>query len=234
MHKLHHLVGNPTIPPKYAFEVGWVDDVVSEEFEKWLVQDQTLFTWLLSNLSETALLHVLTCHHSWQVWQKIQQHYFSNAAYTHDNTHTQGVRGNASQNFHARGRGRQGCGLGRADGTPSQGPRPTCQLCACYGHSILDCWYRFDEMFIPPALVVQATNNNAPESYSQNNVDAPDSASPTINLVEALPLDATCNDSELSSPSSDPYEDWYGGTGASHNVTPNKSNLQHHKPYKGN
>lgn len=61
MYKLHRLLVNKTIPQNYMSEADRVVDVVSEEFEKWLVQDKTLFTWLLSTLSETALTRVLTC-----------------------------------------------------------------------------------------------------------------------------------------------------------------------------
>lgn len=77
MHKLHRLLVNPVIPAKYASEADRLADVPSDEFEKWLVQDQTLFTWILSTLSESVLPRVLSCHHSWQLWEKLQQHYFS-------------------------------------------------------------------------------------------------------------------------------------------------------------
>lgn len=56
MHKLHRFLANPPIPHKYATEADRVDDNVSDEFEKWLFQDQTLFTWFLSTLSESVVI----------------------------------------------------------------------------------------------------------------------------------------------------------------------------------
>ncbi|CAJ2678668.1 unnamed protein product [Trifolium pratense] len=58
--------------------------------------------------------------------------------------HTGGGWGNS----HARGRGRTNRGRGRGQGS-SSGNRPTCQLCNKYGHHVFDCWYRFDENFVP-------------------------------------------------------------------------------------
>lgn len=76
-HKLHRYVVNPTIPPRYASEADRVLDFQTDEFQKWYVQDQMLFAWLLSSLSATFLPCVLGCRHSYEVWDKIQKHFQS-------------------------------------------------------------------------------------------------------------------------------------------------------------
>lgn len=76
-HKLHRFVVNPDIPLKYSSEVDRAQDKVSDAYEKWLVQDQMLFTWLLSSLSDSFLPRVLGCKHSWEAWDKIQKHFHS-------------------------------------------------------------------------------------------------------------------------------------------------------------
>lgn len=74
-HKLHRYVVSPQIPPHYASEADCVLDVCTGEYECWLVQDQMLFAWLLSSLSETFLPRVLGCKHSWHVWDKVHNHF---------------------------------------------------------------------------------------------------------------------------------------------------------------
>lgn len=36
-----------------------------------------LFTWLLSSLSDSILPRVVGCKHAWQVWEKIQNHFYT-------------------------------------------------------------------------------------------------------------------------------------------------------------
>lgn len=74
-HKLHKFVINPSIPLKYATENDRLQDNVSADYDKWLVQDQMLFTWLLSTLSDLFLPRVLGCKHSFQVWDRIHNHF---------------------------------------------------------------------------------------------------------------------------------------------------------------
>lgn len=52
-------------------------DLVSDAYDKWLVQDQLLFTWLLSTLSDSVLPRVIGCKHSWQVWEAIHKYFYS-------------------------------------------------------------------------------------------------------------------------------------------------------------
>lgn len=76
-HRLHHFVVNPIIPLKYASEHDRELDFVTEEYERWLVQDHMLFTWLLSSLSELILPRVIGCRQAWQMWDKIHKHFQS-------------------------------------------------------------------------------------------------------------------------------------------------------------
>ncbi|KAK2414066.1 hypothetical protein QL285_036702 [Trifolium repens] len=73
-HKLHRFVVNPTIPAKYDSESDREQDKVSEAYDKWLVQDQMLFTWLLSTLAESVLPRTVGCRHAFQVWEQIHKY----------------------------------------------------------------------------------------------------------------------------------------------------------------
>lgn len=75
-HKLHRFVVNPIIPQKYASEFDREIDLPTEEYQRWIVQDQMLFTWLLSSLPDSILPRVLGCKHNYQVWDAIHKHYF--------------------------------------------------------------------------------------------------------------------------------------------------------------
>lgn len=80
-HKLHRFVVNPQIPLKYNSKLDRLNDIIYDAYDKWLVQwliqDQMLFTWLLSTLSDSVLPRVLGCKHSFQVWDKIHEHFHS-------------------------------------------------------------------------------------------------------------------------------------------------------------
>src|SRR3954468_19974016 len=66
-HKLHKFVVNPQIPPMYKTDEDRIGNTISAEYEAWIVQDQALFTWLLSTISEAVLPRVLSCKHSYQI-----------------------------------------------------------------------------------------------------------------------------------------------------------------------
>ncbi|KAK2402858.1 hypothetical protein QL285_052344 [Trifolium repens] len=74
-HKLHRFVVNPQIPAKYASESDRELDQISEAYDQWLVQDQMLFTWLLSTLVESVLPRTIGCRHAFQVWDQIHQYF---------------------------------------------------------------------------------------------------------------------------------------------------------------
>ncbi|MCI17052.1 retrovirus-related Pol polyprotein from transposon TNT 1-94, partial [Trifolium medium] len=57
-HNLHRLVVNPEIPLQYASVADRLDGKNSEEYQQWLFKDQTLFTWLLSTISDSVLPRV--------------------------------------------------------------------------------------------------------------------------------------------------------------------------------
>lgn len=76
-HRLHCFVVNPTIPQKYINQRDLEADLPSVEYEKWLIQDQMLFTWLLSSLSDSILPLVIGCKHAYQVCDKVHSHFQS-------------------------------------------------------------------------------------------------------------------------------------------------------------
>ncbi|PNX69613.1 retrovirus-related Pol polyprotein from transposon TNT 1-94, partial [Trifolium pratense] len=63
-HNLHKFVVNPDIPLQFASVTDRLDGKFSEEYQKWLFKDQSLFTWLLSTISDAVLPRVLHCKHS--------------------------------------------------------------------------------------------------------------------------------------------------------------------------
>lgn len=76
-HKLHRFVVSPIILATHLNEADRVCDNVCEEYHKWMVQDQMLFSWILSSLSDSMLPRVIGCKHSWQVWDQIHKHFFT-------------------------------------------------------------------------------------------------------------------------------------------------------------
>ena len=74
-HKLHKFVVNPQIPPIFDSEENRIANKVSAVYESWIVQDQALFSWLLSTISESVLPRVLSCKHSYQIWDQIHKHF---------------------------------------------------------------------------------------------------------------------------------------------------------------
>lgn len=54
-HKLHKVVVNPHIPVMFKIDRDRFSNIVSKEYETWIVQDQTLFTWLISIISKVVL-----------------------------------------------------------------------------------------------------------------------------------------------------------------------------------
>ncbi|GAU26016.1 hypothetical protein TSUD_64040 [Trifolium subterraneum] len=76
-HNLHRFVVNPNIPLQFATVNDRIEGNTSEEYRKWLFKDQTLFTWLLSTISDSVLPRVLHCKHSHEVWDKIHKYFNS-------------------------------------------------------------------------------------------------------------------------------------------------------------
>jgi histone deacetylase 1/2 len=76
-HNLHRFVVNPEIPLQYANVADRLDGKNSDEYQQWLFKDQSLFTWLLSTISDNVLPRVLSCKHSHEVWEKIHKYFNS-------------------------------------------------------------------------------------------------------------------------------------------------------------
>ncbi|WJX96151.1 hypothetical protein P8452_77393 [Trifolium repens] len=76
-HNLHRFVVNPEIPLQYASVADRLEGKNSDEYQKWLFKDQTLFTWLLSTISDSVLPRVLNCKHSYEVWDTIHTYFNS-------------------------------------------------------------------------------------------------------------------------------------------------------------
>ncbi|MCI13005.1 retrovirus-related Pol polyprotein from transposon TNT 1-100, partial [Trifolium medium] len=76
-HKLHRFVVNPDIPLQFASVTDRLDGKTSDEYQRWLFKDQTLFTWLLSTISNIVLPRVLNCKHSHEIWDKIHKYFNS-------------------------------------------------------------------------------------------------------------------------------------------------------------
>jgi len=68
-------VVNPIVPPQFLTEDDRIMDHVNPEYEAWEVQDQTLLVWLQPTLSKSVLSCVLGSNHSYQVWEKIHEHF---------------------------------------------------------------------------------------------------------------------------------------------------------------
>jgi hypothetical protein len=76
-HNLHRFVVNPKIPLQFDSMEARSQGKNSDAYQKWLFRDQTLFTWLLSTLSESVLPRVLSCRHAHEVWDKIHKYFNS-------------------------------------------------------------------------------------------------------------------------------------------------------------
>lgn len=76
-HNLHRFVVNPQIPLQFASIEDCALGINSDEYQQWLIKDQTLFTWLLSTLSDGVLPRVLSCRHAHEVWDKIHKYFNS-------------------------------------------------------------------------------------------------------------------------------------------------------------
>jgi histone deacetylase 1/2 len=74
-HQLEKFVVNPKIPLKFLSEAERELDSVNPEFLEWDRQDSLILSWLLSTLSESILARVVSCRHSYQVWDAIFTHF---------------------------------------------------------------------------------------------------------------------------------------------------------------
>jgi len=73
-HQLHRYLVC-TIPLRYANEADQNFGTVNPVYTAWEIQDQMLLTWLQSILSSSILSCILGSVHSFQVWEKIHDHF---------------------------------------------------------------------------------------------------------------------------------------------------------------
>jgi histone deacetylase 1/2 len=76
-HNLHRFIVNPEIPLQYASVADRLEGINSDEYRQWLFKDQSLFTWLLSTISDSVLPRVLHCKHAHEVWESIHKYFNS-------------------------------------------------------------------------------------------------------------------------------------------------------------
>lgn len=70
-------VVNPHIAYMFKIAIEILSNIVSEEYEAWIVQDQTLCMWLLSTISKSVLPRVLSRKHAYEAWGKFHKHFHS-------------------------------------------------------------------------------------------------------------------------------------------------------------
>lgn len=76
-HELHRVEVNPKIPPMFKNEQDRIKKIISGECETWIMQDQTLFIWVLSTIYESVLPKVFACKRAHEVWDKVHKHFNS-------------------------------------------------------------------------------------------------------------------------------------------------------------
>lgn len=79
--------------------------------------------------------------------------------------------------YHPRGKGKPGRGREKSRFNRSTGNLPTCQLCNKYGHSVMECWHRFNENFEPLAPKLQT------QWASSHNIDNAQANSKTTTIA---------------------------------------------------
>lgn len=84
---------------------------------------------------------------------------FSHGGRGNSNGGQGGSRGGGDGGGHGRGNGGGGRGRGRTPGGVDK--RPICQVCFKRGHTAADCWYRYDEDYVPDAKHVAAAAVNS-------------------------------------------------------------------------
>lgn len=73
---MHKLVVNPRILPNYKTNLDRQNNLVSTQFDTWIVEDQSLFICLLSSFFDSTVPRVLTCNHSYKIWHPIYKYLY--------------------------------------------------------------------------------------------------------------------------------------------------------------
>lgn len=71
------MVVNPHILLMFKNDNDRIANIISKDYETWIVQDQSLFTWILSTISEVVLPHVLLCKNTYEFGRKMHKHFHS-------------------------------------------------------------------------------------------------------------------------------------------------------------
>lgn len=111
-----------------------------------------------------------------------------------------------------------------------------CQLCGRQGHTVLKCYYRFDQNFLGPAQLQSSNNRNGCGSnyfspMPQGHIAQFHSElSPQLSSFSGFPSSATAM---LATPETDSDLCWYPDSGATNHVTANAENLTHKSEFLG-
>nr|KYP42451.1 hypothetical protein KK1_036141 [Cajanus cajan] len=76
-HDLERFVVNPKIPMKYLTSEDRDENSVNPEYTVWDRKDSLLFSWLLTTLLDSIQARVVSCRHSYQIWDMVFQHFHS-------------------------------------------------------------------------------------------------------------------------------------------------------------
>nr|KYP55062.1 hypothetical protein KK1_001267 [Cajanus cajan] len=76
-HDLERFVVNPKIPMKFLTGEDHDANNVNPIYTTWDRKDSLLFSWLLTTLPDSIQARVVSCHHSYQVWDMVFQHFHS-------------------------------------------------------------------------------------------------------------------------------------------------------------
>ena len=76
-HDLEKFVVNPKIPLRFLTDEDRDALNVNPEYAAWDRQDSLLFSWLLTTLSESIQARVVSCRHSYQIWDLVFQYFHS-------------------------------------------------------------------------------------------------------------------------------------------------------------
>lgn len=103
--------------------------------------------------------------------------------------------------------------------------------CATSMDTIIDCWFRFDESFVPPSTTQQSASTASDTSAAK-----PEPTQDSVNDQAKAMLASTSGNNhgftdDLTLPKDLDSEAWYGDTSASHHFTPDDDNLQDSTPY---
>nr|XP_025616898.1 uncharacterized protein LOC112709215 [Arachis hypogaea] len=140
-------------------------------------------------------------------------------------------------NYNNRGgfRGSRGRRQYRGGGSRSswwQGSRPQCQLCDKIGHTVIQCYHRFDQDFMNPHL--QPLNTTQPPSFAFYNNSSNSRTTQKQQQTQNAAQPASQNSQALLTvPSAMPDTAWYPDSGASHHCTYDARNLATGTSYDG-